>query len=256
MSSANQIVIEIFNAALKAVDPYESVKLHTDKIRQFYQDNNFKKLIVVGFGKAAPAMAKAMEDELPDLIDTGIVVTKYGHSISLESKVKSQKSKIKIFEAGHPLPDMNGLKGTEEIIKLLRDAYENTLVVCLISGGGSALLAAPYDGISLDEKRKITQLLLKAGTDINELNTVRKHISKVKGGRLAEITYPAKIISLILSDVIGDRLDVIASGPTAPDKTTYNDALRVLEKYQLLKRIPENNLRGQTPNLTYVREGK
>ena len=257
MSSANQIVAEIFNAALKAVDPYESVKLHTDKIRQFYQDNNFKKLIVVGFGKAASAMAKAIEDELPDLIDTGIVVTKYGHSISLESKVKSQKSKIKILEAGHPIPDENGLNATEEIIKLLKNADENTLVVCLISGGGSALLAAPCEDISLDEKQKITQLLLKAGADINELNTVRKHISNVKGGRLAEIAYPARIISLILSDVIGDKLDVIASGPTSPDKTTYNDALQVLKKYALMDKVPRsiieilnkgvNNIIPETP---------
>ncbi|MBA3071044.1 MAG: DUF4147 domain-containing protein, partial [Nitrospirae bacterium] len=263
MSSANQIVAEIFNAALKAVDPYESVKLHTDKIRQFYQDNNFKKLIVVGFGKAASAMAKAMEDELPDLIDTGIVVTKYGHAENTEFGVKSSElgpkklKKIKVIEAGHPVPDENGLNATEEIIKLLKNADENTLVVCLISGGGSALLAAPYEDISLDEKQKITQLLLKAGADINELNTVRKHISNVKGGRLAEIAYPAKIVSLILSDVIGDRLDVIASGPTSPDKTTYNDALQVLKKYALMDKVPRsiieilnkgvNNIIPETP---------
>lgn len=263
MSSANQIVAEIFNAALKAVDPYESVKLHTDKIRQFYQDNNFKKLIVVGFGKAASAMAKAIEDELPDLIDTGIVVTKYGHAENTEFGVKSSElgpkklKKIKVIEAGHPVPDENGLNATEEIIKLLKNADENTLVVCLISGGGSALLAAPYEDISLDEKQKITQLLLKAGADINELNTVRKHISNVKGGRLAEIAYPARIISLILSDVIGDKLDVIASGPTSPDKTTYNDALQVLKKYALMDKVPRsiieilnkgvNNIIPETP---------
>ncbi|MBA3060183.1 MAG: glycerate kinase [Nitrospirae bacterium] len=263
MSSANQIVAEIFNAALKAVDPYESVKLHTDKIRQFYQDNNFKKLIVVGFGKAASAMAKAIEDELPDLIDTGIVVTKYGHAENTEFGVKSSElgpkklKKIKVIEAGHPVPDENGLNATEEIIKLLKNADENTLVVCLISGGGSALLAAPCEDISLDEKQKITQLLLKAGADINELNTVRKHISNVKGGRLAEIAYPARIISLILSDVIGDKLDVIASGPTSPDKTTYNDALQVLKKYALMDKVPRsiieilnkgvNNIIPETP---------
>lgn len=237
MSSANQIVIEIFNAALKAVDPYESVKLHTDKIRQFYQDNNFKKLIIIGFGKASCTMAKAVEDSFGDLISQGILITKYGHC-----QAKFRPKLFRIFEAGHPLPDGNGLKGTEKIINLLKGCDEKTLVVCLISGGGSALLVAPYEGITLEEKQKTTDLLLKAGANINELNIVRKHISKVKGGRLAEIAYPAKIISLILSDVIGDRLDVIASGPTAPDKTTYNDALRVLEKYHLLKRIPENIL--------------
>ncbi len=263
MSSSNQIVIEIFNAALKTGDPYESVKLHADKIRHFYQSGSFKRLIVVGFGKAASAMAKAIEDELPDLIDTGIVVTKYGHAENTEFGVRSSElgpkklKKIKVIEAGHPVPDENGLNATEEIIKLLKNADENTLVVCLISGGGSALLAAPCEGISLEEKQKITQLLLKAGADINELNTVRKHISKVKGGRLAEIAYPARIISLILSDVIGDKLDVIASGPTSPDETTYNDALQVLKKYALMNKVPRsiieilnkgvNNIIPETP---------
>ncbi|MDI6733028.1 MAG: glycerate kinase [Planctomycetota bacterium] len=145
-----------------------------------------------------------------------------------------------MIEAGHPVPDGNGLKGTAEIIKLLKAADENTLIVCLISGGGSALLVAPCEGITFSEKQKVTELLLKAGADIFELNTVRKHISKVKGGRLAEIAYPTRVISLILSDVIGDRLDVIASGPTSPDTTTYRDALRVLEKFQLIEKVPKN----------------
>jgi glycerate 2-kinase len=138
------------------------------------------------------------------------------------------------------VPDENGLKGTEEIIRLLKNSKENTLAVCLISGGGSALLVAPYEGITLKEKQKITQQLLKAGADIYELNTVRKHISKVKGGRLAEIAYPARILSLILSDVIGDRLDVIASGPTSSDRTTYKDALMVLKKYRLIESSPRS----------------
>lgn len=241
MSSANQIVVEIFNAVLRSVDPYKSVKLHTDKIRQSYQNGSFKKLIVVGFGKAACPMIKAVEDELGDLISNGIVITKYGHC---ERQVvsKDQGSEIKIIEAGHPMPDENGLKGTAEMIRLLKNADEKTLIVCLISGGGSALLISPQDGISLNETQEITQLLLNAGADIHELNTVRKHISMVKGGKLAEIAYPAKIISLILSDVIGDRLDIIASGPTSPDKTTYKDALKVLEKYKLMDKCPEKIL--------------
>lgn len=232
-TTRKELATEIFYAALKAVDPYNAVKLYTDKIRSVYQNGSFKRLIVTGFGKAACSMSKAMEDNLGDLIDTGILITKYGHSMS-------QESMIRIYEAGHPVPDENGLRGTEEIIKILKNADKNTLVVCLVSGGGSALLVSPYEGISLDEKQKITQLLLKAGADINELNTVRKHISKVKGGRLAEIAYPAKMISLVLSDVIGDRLDVIASGPTAPDKTTYNHAIGVLEKYKLTEKAPES----------------
>lgn len=241
-----ELATEIFYVALKAVDPYNAVNLYIDKIRTTYQNGNFKRLIVTGFGKAAYNMAKAMEDNLGDLIDTGILITKYGHTRDSRSKIQDSKffslkpSTFNLFEAGHPVPDENGLKGTEKIIKILKNADKNTLVVCLISGGGSALLVSPYEGISFKEKQKITQLLLKAGADINEVNAVRKHISKVKGGRLAEIAYPAKMISLILSDVIGDRLDVIASGPTSPDKTTYNDALRILEKYRLIDKAPES----------------
>lgn len=256
-TTRKKLVAEIFYAALKAVDPYNAVKLYTDKIRSVYQNGNFKRLIVISFGKAACTMARAVEDDMADLITAGIVITKYGHSMSQESGVKSQESKIRIYEAGHPVPDENGLRGTEEIIRLLKTINksnppsppfskggmggfldENTLIVCLISGGGSALFVSPYEGISLIEKQEITELLLKAGADIYELNTVRKHLSKVKGGRLAEIAYPAKVISLILSDVIGDKLDVIASGPTAPDKTTYSDALMVLGKYRLQDESP------------------
>ncbi|RJQ22609.1 MAG: glycerate kinase [Nitrospiraceae bacterium] len=242
---------EIFYSSLKAVAPYEAVRYHTDKIRSVYQKGNFKKLVVAGFGKAACPMAKAVEDELSDLLDDGAVITKYGHCEGQGSRVRGQgvnnypslvtrHPSLKIFEAGHPLPDKNGIKGTEEIINLLENADENTLVVCLISGGGSALLVSPYKGISLSEKQEITDLLLKSGADIYELNTIRKHISKVKGGRLAEIAWPAKIISLVLSDVIGDKLDVIASGPTSPDTSTYHDALKVMKKYGLMDKSPNS----------------
>lgn len=259
----NKLVAEIFYAALNAVDPYNAVKLYTGKIRDGYQDGHFQKLIVISFGKAACSMARAVEDELGYLFDTGILITKYGHTIEQQNNRAAEQQEIlekshsllkttaplsycstalKIFEAGHPLPDENGFRGTEEIIRLLKKADENTLVLCLISGGGSALLVSPYEGITLAEKQEMTQLLLKAGADINELNTVRKHISKVKGGRLAEIACPAKVISLILSDVVGDSLDVIASGPTSPDTTTFHDALAVLEKYRLKDKAPQGIL--------------
>lgn len=241
---------EIFYSGLKAVDPHGSVKGHTDKIRSLYRSGNFSRLVVIAIGKAAYPMTNAFEDNLGDFIDAGIVITKYGHGKRQKSEVSGRgvwqyaltNSKIKIFEAGHPLPDDNGVKATEEIIKLLRGADEHTLVVCLISGGGSALLVLPYEGITLKEKQDITRLLLNAGADINELNCVRKHISMVKGGRLAEITYPARVTSLILSDVIGDRLDVISSGPMSPDSTTYNDTLSVLGKYKLIDKTPHSIL--------------
>ena len=239
MGSKNtgNLTAEIFNSAVHSVDPFKSVQFFRNKILDIYHGKNFHRLVVAGFGKAACPMAMAVENDLADLIDSGIVITKYGHVSHQLSAISHQ---LKIFEAGHPIPDENGLRGTAEIINLLKSSDERTLVVCLISGGGSALLVSPIEGITLGEKQEMTELLLKAGADINELNTVRKHISDVKGGRLAEIAYPSGIISLILSDVIGDRLDVIASGPTSPDKTTYSDALRVLEKYILTGRSPKS----------------
>jgi len=227
------IIKEIFNKSLLAVDPYKAVASYSDTIRSAYKNGNFRKLLLIGFGKAASLMSKAIEDNLGDLLAGGIIVTKYGHSV-----LGDRNSKIITYEAGHPLPDENGLKATQEIVRALKEADENTLVICLISGGGSALLVAPYRDITLAEKQEVTGMLLKAGADIYELNTVRKHISAVKGGRLAEAAQPAAIISLILSDVMGDRLDMIASGPTVPDKTTYDDAQNVLRKYKLENRLP------------------
>ena len=227
---------EIFYSAVKAVSPYEANKQFCSYTSSLYNAGSFSRLITIGFGKAACPMAKALEESFSHLINHGLLITKYGHCRGYEL------SKMNIYEAGHPLPDKNGLRGTEEIISALQGADENTLIVCLISGGGSALLVAPFDGITLEEKQMVTDLLLKSGADISELNTVRKHISKVKGGRLAEMAYPARVISLILSDVIGNRLDVIASGPTAPDGSTFQDALAVLEKYSLTNKIPPSVL--------------
>jgi len=225
------ILKDLFWAGIKAVDPYIAVKDHLKRFWEEIEASRFQKVFVIGFGKAAYTMAKAVEEEWGDLINTGLVITKYGHGGKL--------NKIKVTEAGHPLPDENGVKATEEIINLIKtNASKETVILCLISGGGSALLVAPYNGISLAEKQSVTQLLLKAGANITELNAVRKHLSKVKGGRLAEKTYPSKLIALILSDVIGDPLEVIASGPTAPDETTYEDALDVLKKFNLFPHTP------------------
>jgi hydroxypyruvate reductase/glycerate 2-kinase len=232
------LATEIFYSALKAVDPYDLIKSQKENILSAYHSNNYTRLRVIGFGKASCQMVKATEDIVWDLIESGIVITKYGHCPS-PYKLK----KIQFYEAGHPVPDENGFKGTEKIIRLLKDSDENTVVVCLISGGGSALLVSPYEGITLEEKQKVTDLLLKAGASIEELNTIRKHISRVKGGRLAELAYPSKIVSLILSDVIDDKLDVIASGPTSPDTSTFADALKVMEKHSLLNKSPQTVLK-------------
>jgi glycerate 2-kinase len=227
-------IVKIFYGALRAVDPYKATALHIDRILSVFTNGDYNRVYVVGFGKAVIPMLRAIIDEIGGIITSGIVITKYGHSMH------AQKSdKIKIYEAGHPLPDESGLRATREVLELLRSVDDRTLVLSLISGGGSALLVSPYDGITLEEKQRTTDSLLKAGADIYELNTVRKHSSHVKGGRLAETAYPAEVVSLILSDVINDRLDVIASGPTSPDKTTYWDAIKIIEKYRLEKEVPE-----------------
>ncbi|HKZ17182.1 MAG TPA: glycerate kinase [Geobacteraceae bacterium] len=234
MENARLILEQIFYSAVAAANPYQAVLRHCADIRFLYNKGNFQRLLVIGFGKASPSMAKAVEESLGDILETGVIVTKYGHGDP------GKEGKIRVFEAGHPIPDENGQRAAERIADLVGRADEWTLVVTLISGGGSALFVSPHPLISLAEKQKTTDLLLKAGADIHELNTVRKHLSRVKGGRFAEIIHPATGISLILSDVIGDRLDVIASGPTAPDPTTYRDALDVLATYRLLNTVPES----------------
>lgn len=227
----------IFDAGLKAVDPINAVKNH------FKRDGNtlivqhkeydiaaYENIYVIGMGKAAAAMAKAVEEILGDQLTGGIVNVKYGHIVPL--------SKIKTNEAAHPVPDNAGLKGSQEIIRLLNETTENDLIICLISGGGSALLPLPAGNLTLEDKQSITKSLLECGADIHEINSIRKQISGVKGGRLAEHIYPSTLISLILSDVIGDDLDVIASGPTVPDTHTFHDCRNIIQKYKLDQRVP------------------
>ena len=246
--NGREAATEIFNAALKAVDPYECVKAHAGSIVSAYTGGEFDRMVVLGFGKAAYRMSEALADCAGDIITSGLVITKYGHSSS------GLPPKIRVREAGHPVPDENGRLATEEAIKLLKESDVRTFVVCLISGGGSALLVAPYGDITLPEKQSATRLLLKAGADINRINTVRKHISSVKGGRLAALAHPSRVVSLILSDVIGDPLDVIASGPTVPDTTTYVDAFKVITGYSLVREMPrsilnvlEGGVKGRVP---------
>lgn len=227
----------IFRAALHAADSGEAVRGCIPHLMKAREQGGFQRLLVVGFGKASAFMARALEGALGGVIDGGLVITKYGH---IPTDYSSQR--IKLCEAAHPVPDENGLRCTAELMELVRSADEHTLVVCLVSGGGSALLVAPCEGVSLAEKQCVTDLLLKSGADIADLNTVRKHLSRIKGGRLAELAYPAGVLSLTVSDVLGDRLDVIASGPTYPDPSTYGDALDVVERYRLGERLPSSVL--------------
>ena len=201
---------------------------------------------MVGAGKASGAMAHALEEILGDGVTAGLVVVNDGYT--------APTRKIKLVEAGHPIPDERGLRAANEILALARSAEADDLVIVLVSGGGSALTPCPAPPITLEEKQVLTRLLLAAGVNINELNAVRKHCSLFKGGRLAQAAAPASVLSLILSDVIGDHLDAIASGPTAPDQTTFRDALAILDRFGLRAKAPravvahlERGVRGEIP---------
>lgn len=220
----------IWEAALNAANP-------STCIRNFVQVNDAVlsaggkeipirgRLIVIGAGKASARMAQVVEGSLGSYISGGLVVTKYGHALTLE--------RIELVEAGHPIPDLAGIRAAQQTRELLRGLTKDDIVLCLLSGGGSALWPAPAEGITLEEKQEVTQLLLRAGATIREMNAVRKHLSDMKGGQLAHWAAPAHVISLIISDVIGDAVDFIASGPTAPDTTSFSDALSIVQKYGL-----------------------
>ena len=233
---AKKIVLKLLETVLDLSDPYKavinSVKLEGDvlKVRNKYFPIK-NKVYVLGFGKASCSMAKALEDLMIDKIEEGLVVTKYGYSLPLE--------KIKVIEAGHPIPDENSLKGALEGVELAKKVDKDDLLIVLISGGGSALFTLPENGISLEDKIKTNELLLKSGAKIHEINTVRKHISKVKGGKLSKLV-KGTLVGLIISDVVGDNLEVIASGPTVKDPTTFRDAYRILKLYDLWDSIPES----------------
>lgn len=227
----------IFHAALKAVDPGEAIRTHVRRDGQqlhvadrVYDLRQYDALYVIGVGKAGAAMAMAIEALLGDRIHGGHVIVKYGHG----GPVKY----VTLHEAGHPIPDEAGVRATRTLIELVRERGPRELIICLISGGGSALSPAPVDGITLTEKQEATRLLLACGATIHEINALRKHISHIKGGQLARLASPATLITLVLSDVVGDSLDVIASGPTVPDSSTFADCLDILRKYRLLDKVP------------------
>ncbi|MGI6046953.1 MAG: glycerate kinase type-2 family protein [Petrimonas sp.] len=242
-----KIAEEIFLAGVDSVLPEKLIqsrmKLSGGELQiaeKTFPLSHFQHIYVLAAGKAAALMAKETENILGDNITDGHVVTKYGHGTELKY--------LTLTEAGHPIPDAEGIKGTQKMLYIAQQANENDLVICLISGGASALMADFPEGASLDDLKRTNELLVKCGADITEINTVRKHLSNVKGGQLAKTIYPATTISLILSDVIGDRLDVIASGPTVGDSSTFADALAVIEKYSLNNSLP-------VPILSYLHEG-
>lgn len=236
--SMRQEAVDIFSAGLAAVDPKTCIhhycRVENDILyidTHAYDLNRFEKIMVIGAGKAAASMAFAIEALLGDRITQGLVIVKYDHLETLE--------KVEIVEAAHPVPDQNGVNGSKQLLTLAESADEETLVLCLISGGGSALMTLPAEGLTLKDKQETTQILLGCGATIHEINTIRKHLSGIKGGRLARAVYPAAMACLIVSDVVGDDLDIISSGPCVADTGTFGDCIRIINRYGIMDRLPK-----------------
>jgi glycerate 2-kinase len=244
---------EVFAAGLRAVDAKEAVKrslVLKGNILQIGEReldlSKFNHIWALGAGKGSAAMAQAVEEILGDLVRGGLVIVKYGYLAPLE--------KIRLEEAGHPTPDENGWRATRELADLLAKMGRKDLVLFLLSGGGSALLPMPVEGVTLEEKMATTNLLLKSGASIEEMNTIRKHLSQIKGGQLVRLASPSTLVALVLSDVVGDPLNVIASGPTVGDPSTFQDCRAVLDRYSLREKLPtsvkshlEAGIEGRVP---------
>jgi hydroxypyruvate reductase len=235
-------VTRIMAAALEAVDPYTAVsrilRLYGDVLEvdgETYTLNGFERIYIIGAGKGGLPMTQAVVDALGARIYTGRVMVKDGYA-----QRKSEIAGVSVVQAGHPLPDERGVQGTQEIIHLMSETSERDLVICLISGGGSALLTSPIPPLKLVDLRAATNALLVCGATIQEINTIRKHLDQVKGGGLAHIASPAQIVTLILSDVVGSPFEVIASGPTVPDPNTFEDGLAVISKYAIESQVPND----------------
>lgn len=237
---ARRLALDALEAALKAADPEaimrSMVEVRGDRLSvgQYRFDlRKFRRIYVVGGGKASGEMAEVLESVLGSRISGGVVSVPYKTS-------SAKTSYVRLHEASHPIPDDSGVTGVKSMLELVSHVEKDDMVICLISGGGSSLMPLPRGEITLAEKRIVTDALLKSGATINEINTVRKHISEFKGGWLAKKAYPATIVNLILSDVLGDPLDFIASGPTVPDSTTFDDAVEILRMHSLWEEMPKS----------------
>jgi glycerate 2-kinase len=246
LSRLRKDAMDIFQSGLLSADPAIAIQRHLKLCKNSltigdstfgdstFDLDSFEEILVIGAGKAGAAMAKELENILGSRISRGSINVKYDHIASLKT--------IELVEAGHPIPDENGRIGAKKLFEMAKNAHEKTLVFCLISGGGSALSPLPFDGITLTQKQETTKVLLDCGARIHEINTIRKHLSLIKGGGLAKAAYPATIISLILSDVVGDDLDIIASGLTVPDSGTFKDCKEIIASYDIASKLPQNVL--------------
>ena len=241
--------MQIFQAAVDRVEPRQLVRqlisletragkelfvVRTERRELSYPLDSYQTIVVTGYGKASPAMAQGLQDLLGDRIRDGLVVTKTGHAREL--------GRVRVLEASHPVPDAASVFAAQELMAFAQAQTEGTLVINCVSGGGSALLCAPAFGLTLDDKQLVSQLLLTSGAPITAVNTVRKHLSLVKGGRLAASFYPATVLNLVLSDVLGDEMATVASGPTVHDPSTWAEARTIFRKYRLDRLVPRKVL--------------
>jgi glycerate-2-kinase len=240
-AKARELALISVEKALESVEPRKLINSHVRIVKNKFivgkKELNldlFNDIYIIGGGKASGAMAETIENILGDRIKQGLIVVPKKTSNLYKTK------NIKLHESNHPIPNKSSVEGARNLLNLASDADINDLVICLISGGGSSLMALPKEEINLEEKKKINDMLLKSGANINEINTVRKHISNFKGGNLARKVYPATLLTIILSDVIGDDLSTICSGPTVPDMTTYDNSINILRKYKLWNKSPNS----------------
>jgi len=239
--SARKLTLDCLEAALRAGDPNKiiksSIRIQGTKLQvngRRFDISKFRRIFVVGGGKAGASMAGSLEQILGSRITDGCVNVLRG------TRPEARTSRIELNEASHPIPDEAGIRGVRRMLDVIENVTSGDLVICLLSGGGSALMPYPISGVSLRDKQIITQIMLKSGSTINELNCVRKHLSLVKGGWLARAAYPATVLTLILSDVVNDPIDTIASGPTSPDITTFASAMSILKDRRVWRLIPES----------------
>lgn len=237
------VICQVLAACINSANAHQAVSEHVNlENHLLHVDHNaydlrkYERVFVISIGKAAIPMATAIWEVLGKRIEDSLVITKKD---SIVPENGFFNTPFPIYKASHPIPDVTNLDASEKLSSLIHRLTHNDLVICLLSGGGSALLIKPIQGISLEDLQITTQLLLASGAEIGEINTIRKHLDEYKGGRLAQLIFPATLITLVISDVVGDHLDQIASGPTAADPTTYKDAWAILEKYQLLGQVPQ-----------------
>lgn len=243
MNMYKEHITKIYTRAIESVNPYKAVKkavqrknsilyVSAGSQKKEYDLSAYKNIYVVGAGKATAPMAQAIEEILGDDLSEGLICVKYGHTAPLKT--------VETVEAAHPVPDAPGMEGAKQILSILEKASSDDLVISLISGGGSSLLPLPVESVSFEDKITATSLLLECGASIHQMNAVRKHISRSKGGNFARAAAPAEVLNLMISDVVGDNLDVIASGPFVPDRSTFSEALTILESFKLTDKMPES----------------